>query len=268
MMTKKDPIATRITNDETASIVLAALAEVNPGRYATEPGGRCLVSEDSGAVYFSVPNPCHRCGGSGYGYWYPDGGRCYQCGGRDTSRLRKVVTLVAHARNQRRAYRADQKRERIRLEKIERVLEGQRDWCEKNGYGRITFEEKESLQLEKRASDFEGLMPTVQDDFSEGTKLAGIGVEVRKVDIVSGTFGDSVKVNFKVSSIDGPLTVTTYTTAKWARKLAGETIDREGFFVKPEQPITGMLTATVKRISSFKDWHIITVNRPKFESQN
>lgn len=44
-----------------------------------------------------IPNPCQRCGGSGNGGWFQDGGICYECRGADTRKRAKVLTVKAWA---------------------------------------------------------------------------------------------------------------------------------------------------------------------------
>jgi len=56
--------------------------------------------DDAGRVV--IPNACHRCGGSGYGPWYQDGGRCYECHGADTSRRVIRYTVKQYAQQQKR----------------------------------------------------------------------------------------------------------------------------------------------------------------------
>ena len=46
--------------------------------------------------------------------------------------------------------RRARKAEEQRLATVERKLEGQRNWCEANGFGRITFEEKDAMLKAER----------------------------------------------------------------------------------------------------------------------
>ena len=97
---------------------------------------------------------CWKCGGGGYGYWIPDGGRCYSCGGANTRDRVKRTSLVTYARNTRRRQRAAERRAELakarREEKEARMLEGQRNWCAANGYGRITFAERDAQREAER----------------------------------------------------------------------------------------------------------------------
>lgn len=91
---------------------------------------------------------CGRCGGRGYGGWYPDGGICYDCNGANTvNSVRaihiKVYSQKAKARARAQALSAERAREAA-VESKKRMLDGQRNWCEANGHGRVTFEERDA----------------------------------------------------------------------------------------------------------------------------
>lgn len=107
-------------------------------------GVRCVVT----------PNPCGRCGGSGRGPWFPDGGICYGCRGADTRERTITRSLKKYAQLEKSAYvRREKKAEEARLRAEaahERMLEGQRNWCEAHGFGRITFEERDALREQER----------------------------------------------------------------------------------------------------------------------
>lgn len=99
---------------------------------------------------------CKRCGGSGFGPWIMDGGRCYDCRGIDTrTRVHRipfkrwVQSLKAHLLRRDRIAEINRSRAHMAHE---RMLEGQRDWCEANGLGRITFEERDAARAAKEAA--------------------------------------------------------------------------------------------------------------------
>lgn len=94
---------------------------------------------------------CRRCGGSGmYSHYH---GVCFECGGV-RSRWLVHTPIVAYAKKVRRrelelARKAKKAAERA-AKREERKLEGQRDWCEANGFGRVTFKEKDAIVAERR----------------------------------------------------------------------------------------------------------------------
>ncbi len=98
----------------------------------------------------NVQRVCSRCGGSGrYAFNLMHGDRCFGCmGGR--SRWIEAVNVIDHARSLRNAETAQVRAEKKRREKVEQNLERQRDWCEANGYGRVTFDEKNEKLREQR----------------------------------------------------------------------------------------------------------------------
>ncbi len=92
-----------------------------------------------------IAQPCGRCGGSGNGGWFQDGGVCYECGGVDTRNRHVTYTIKAYAQKTKRKLNAAEKaakayRERA-IEIEAKKIEGQRNWCESQGHGRITFVE-------------------------------------------------------------------------------------------------------------------------------
>jgi hypothetical protein len=112
------------------------------------------LEERDGVTYVVESAECYRCGGGGFGNWRPDGGRCYACNGRVTKGLTKSTKLVDYARAERRKRRAAERRAEKRKAEAEAReeyrLERQRDWCEKNGHGRITFEELDAKREAER----------------------------------------------------------------------------------------------------------------------
>lgn len=137
-------MTTRITNIETAK---AWLADNEP---------HTTVTDDNKV---SVSMACPKCGGRGYGHWFQDGGICYSCYGKDTRNAVSRIDVVKYAQASKRrktdAERRARKAEEQRLARVERALEGQRNWCEANGFGRITFEEKDALLKAEREANRE-----------------------------------------------------------------------------------------------------------------
>jgi hypothetical protein len=95
---------------------------------------------------------CPKCGGSGYlsGYQHIQGGVCFACGGANTKGFVKRTPVKQYAQAKK-AEMTRHERQRIanlkaNKEREEKKLDGQRNWCEKNGYGRITFAEKQELE--------------------------------------------------------------------------------------------------------------------------
>ena len=111
----------------------------------TKIEGGVVVEEES----------CYRCGGKGHlgrGINNVPWGVCYRCNGHDSKRIvRTPVRRWAQkakanaAARQRNADAAAAKQKAS----VERVLDGQRNWCEDNGYGRITFAERDAARQAK-----------------------------------------------------------------------------------------------------------------------
>lgn len=111
--------------------------------------------ERDGTTYVVESAACGRCGGSGNGGWYPDGGICYECNGVDTSGRTKSTALIPWARAKRAAEMATRRRDRKYAAKKAAdevsLLEGQRRWCAANtAYGAVTFEERDALRNAER----------------------------------------------------------------------------------------------------------------------
>jgi hypothetical protein len=117
-----------------------------------EPG---TTVERNGVTYVVEPACCGRCGGGGYGPWYPDSGICYDCRGANTRDRTKSTKLVVWARAERRremaAARKAAKREAWEAEVEARREAGERRWCNENTpYGPVTFEERDALREAER----------------------------------------------------------------------------------------------------------------------
>lgn len=106
--------------------------------------------ERDGKTYVCESAACTKCGGTGYGPWQPDGGRCYSCGGTDTRGRVVRRSLVRFAQQEKRRRAAQRRREADREARAEAQLERQREWCESNGHGRITFAELDDRRAAHR----------------------------------------------------------------------------------------------------------------------
>ena len=133
---------------------------------------------------------CSRCGGKGHlrGYAHYAGGICFGCNGEPTrSEIR--VDVVAYAKKARQNYLARRRRQEKRIAeqtaRNEAKLERQRNWCEANGYGRVTFEEKNAAQRAVSAH---------QGEVGDKVEVTG---EVLVYTWVSGHYGDSLLVVLK-----------------------------------------------------------------------
>ena len=114
---------------------------------------KILVTIENNEV--KLKRSCPRCAGTGY--WSRghriENGICFKCGGSGDNRT-EFVPVKKYAQKLKREKAAREKKVAKRLEKInkrkEKMLEGQRNWCEKNGFGRITFDEKNELEKKRR----------------------------------------------------------------------------------------------------------------------
>jgi len=104
-----------------------------------------------------VPNPCGRCGGSGNGGWYPDGGICYDCNGVNTKNRATTYGVKAYAQKIKRQLNAAEKRAAdFRAQdaaNMEAKIAGQRRWCESQGHGPITFAELDAKRAAEKAAN-------------------------------------------------------------------------------------------------------------------
>lgn len=133
---------------------------------------------------------CGRCGGSGYGPWQKDGGICYECYGADTKNFYQNIPPKAYAQRLKRRLRAQEKARQRRRQAIANKIEGQRDWCEKNGFGRITFEELDVVRAQQREVEKQAApdVPVGRGEFT---------VTVIKIDVKSNGWGQRVVMTCK-----------------------------------------------------------------------
>jgi len=161
---------TRITSDE---IALQIIADYAPKTEVTEKGVRISAA-------------CPRCGGSGRGPWFQDGGICYSCHGADTRDSEFFLSVRKFAQRVKQQQRAIQKRQQDREARHQAKIESQRNWCEQNGHGRITFAELDEKRAAERA---------VAEDCPTGrVQVSG---EVIKTEVRSSRFGTQYKMTVK-----------------------------------------------------------------------
>lgn len=112
------------------------------------------VRLDASGENVIVTHECPRCWGIGHYSFTPSyGSKCFECHGRPEAKRRtELVPAVAFARKLRNKNTTIERKRVKRLEaaakREAKKIEAQRNWCEKNGYGRITFEE---LDAERKA---------------------------------------------------------------------------------------------------------------------
>jgi len=102
---------------------------------------------------------CGRCGGAGHlgrGLYDVPWGICYRCGNGPKCRGISRTPLIEYARKAKataaRHASVAAKREAKANARVERRLEGERTWCEANGYGRVTFAERDAKRAAERAA--------------------------------------------------------------------------------------------------------------------
>jgi len=137
---------------------------------------------------------CHRCGGTGI--YSPYHGVCYACEGRN-SRYVTLTPVKKVAQRLKANKREADKRAAAAAERREASLERQRDWCEANGYGRVTFEEKNAkLKVEREAKREADRRPAPEGRFELTGKI--VKVETRYSD-----FGARLVGTIVVATEDG-----------------------------------------------------------------
>jgi hypothetical protein len=167
-------LQTRITSDE---IALQFIADYAPGTKVTENGVRISAA-------------CPRCGGSGRGPWFQDGGICYSCRGADTRDAEFFLSVRKFAQRVKQQQRAIQKRRDAADARHENKLESQRNWCEQNGHGRITFAELDA----KRAAEREAERAAAEDCPTGRVQVSGV---VLKTEVRDSQFGTQYKMTVK-----------------------------------------------------------------------
>lgn len=185
---------TRITNDETAIQWLAA------NRPSIKIEGTIAV----------VDRVCNRCLGTGhYSRCQAYGTACFECKvpGKP-SRWTERIGVKAYAQEQKAKDARKAKADAKRAQKAEAALERQRDWCEANGYGRVTFAEKNDAlkaKREQQRQDEKRPAPTGKVEF-EGTVI--------KVTESFGHYGASIRMTVKVTTEDGGAWIANGTAPK------------------------------------------------------
>ncbi len=98
------------------------------------------ISEDGKVV---EERTCNRCCGRGF---YSIG-VCFECNNVKERRSWTVSTpIIQYARKVKTANAAKERRRQASKKNHEQSLERQRNWCDENGHGRITFDEKRASQ--------------------------------------------------------------------------------------------------------------------------
>ena len=139
----------------------------------------------------TISRACTRCGGSGYGGWVVDGGRCFACHGANTKNHKTNVCVKKYAQSKKQSLKKQEKAKQARIERAEASLERQRDWCEANTeFGRVTFDEKAALIKEQRDAEKQ-----LADDVPTG-RMEVTG-EVLKVDWKENAYGGRLVMTVK-----------------------------------------------------------------------
>ena len=139
----------------------------------------------------TISHACHRCGGSGYGGWVVDGGRCFECHGANTKNRKGNICVKKYAQKQKQKLKKQEKARQARKERAEANLERQRDWCEANTeFGRVTFDEKAALIKAQRDAEKE-----LADDVPTGRME--VSAEVLKVDWKENGYGGRLVMTVK-----------------------------------------------------------------------
>lgn len=147
----------RITNDETA---ILWIREFRP--HAEVVDGKVVEH-----------HVCNRCGGTGiYSQFH---GTCWKCEGK-VGRMAWVerTPVKAYARAEKAKDARRKKAAEKRRARAEAALERQRDWCEANGFGRITFDERNAIRKAEREAEQaakRGVAPAGKTEFV-GTVIA------------------------------------------------------------------------------------------------
>ena len=109
------------------------------------------------------------------------------------SRWTVRTPLVTYARGVRKREAAEErkaaKREERRAAAEARSLEGQRNWCEANGYGRVTFAERDAARKAERHAEL-AEAAKVMKHVGEVGKRIDLELTVVKITPIEGRFGD------------------------------------------------------------------------------
>tara|TARA_R110000822_G_scaffold120633_2_gene254132 strand:- start:1900 stop:2748 length:849 start_codon:yes stop_codon:yes gene_type:complete len=84
-----------------------------------------VMIDREGETFLRFPAPCYRCDGTGFGPWFQDGGRCYECGGVNTQKRTRTTSLKKHAQGEKRKATAAAKKVTDReVEKTRNAADG------------------------------------------------------------------------------------------------------------------------------------------------
>jgi hypothetical protein len=114
---------------------------------------------DDGAVMVVEHFACGRCGGSGHlgrGVVNVPWGVCFRCGNGPKREGIRKTPIIEYARKAKSAMARRDKAAAVRVAETAarevKMLDGQRNWCEANGYGRVTFAERDAAREAAKAA--------------------------------------------------------------------------------------------------------------------
>ena len=144
--------------------------------------------------YVHVSTACRRCGGSGNTGHFQDGGVCYGCNGAYTANNYARIPVLDWSRWHLQQQKQQVKRAQARRERAAALeaakLEGQRAYNERQGHGRLTFEE---LREKQRAE----LQPITEGRY----EITGTVLSVKPY---TSDFGRFARVSYKMTvRVDG-----------------------------------------------------------------
>lgn len=234
-------IDTRITSDETALIVLRALGYSQVDRLDTRVKDGLLEAWIA----------CPRCSGKGHlgrGMGPYAWQTCFRCQGARGEWL-AVRIWARRARNNHKArIKAAAKAER----KYQAKLERQRDWCEANGFGRITFEEKNEIARAQRKAEREAAKANLEHVGQVKDRVEFTDLELVWQTSWSSDYGTTILYKFR--NADGNLLVWKSSTGIW----------HDGDLVDNGVRVT--LKATIKEHTEYKGEKQTMITRAKVSS--
>jgi hypothetical protein len=209
---------------------------------------------------------CTRCGGSGNGGWFQDGGICYDCRGADTRHRVRKTSLVAYARTERRRETAAARKAAARAERHGARLERQRDWSEAQGHGRLTFDELDEKREQERKA-----RAAASEHIGEVGKRIELTVRYERTHSWDGLYGPTQLVRF-----DHEGSALVWKTSGWLPGVDVAHVD--GWEAQRPMPEGAVLRirATVKKHDEYRGGRqtVLTrvkvlevVSRPRFDDE-
>lgn len=222
-----------IRNDEDAR---AYLAENHPSALERIQEHKTL------GLVIVTPAPCGRCGGSGHGHWYQDGGICYECRGHDTRNRKRTSTLKSYAQAAKRRDTAAEKKVSARraerearrqaglefvasVEGLGVALKGEHrilaDLAEKvDLYGSLS--DKQVALAFKIAGELENRVEVAKVTPAAGrTEIAGLVISEKES---FGPYGSSIRITVKVEENGGEWLANGTAPASLLDATAGSTL--------------------------------------------